>query len=453
LGFNWGDALFQQHDGDKMTQHYDQIIIGAGITGASIAFELSKKGYKTLVVDKLPAAGLGSTSSTCGIIRTHYSTLEGTAVAYESSFYWKNWAAYLNLKTSKNLARFIQTGAVVLNQKNFDWSKYIKHHDTLKIPYEIWTSGQLLKRMPHFVDDSFFPPKRPDDPDFFNPPVDKIDPVVLFFPNNGYINDPQLSVENIQQASELNGATFMFNSEVAEIRKHSNRVSGITLNNGQIFNAPVVVNASGPHSFIVNRLAGVDKKMKIKTRPLRHEVHFVPSPERFSYEDEGITVGDGDLGGYHRPEVGNIILVGSEDPDCDKLDWVDDPNHFNRNVTNAQWRAQVYRLALRIPDLPIPNRPKGFADLYDVSDDWIPIYDKSDLDGFYLAIGTSGNQYKNGPVIGQIMSQIIEACENGHDHDHEPVTIVLKHIGFNLNTGFFSRNRDIVSDSSFSVLG
>ena len=64
-----------------------------------------------------------------------------------------------------------------------------------------------------------------------------------------------------------------------------------------------------------------------------------------------------------------------------------------------------------------------------------------------------GNQYKNGPVIGQIMSQIIEACENGHDHDHEPVTIVLKHTGFNLNTGFFSRNRDIVGDSSFSVLG
>ena len=159
-----------------MTKHYDQIIIGAGITGASIAFELSKKGYKTLVVDKLSAAGCGSTSSTCAIIRTHYSTLEGTAVAYESSFYWKNWAAYLNNKISKDLARFIQTGAVVLNKKDFDWSKYFKHHDALKIPYEIWTPEQLIKRMPHFVDDSYFPPKRPDDPDFFNPPVDKINP-------------------------------------------------------------------------------------------------------------------------------------------------------------------------------------------------------------------------------------------------------------------------------------
>ena len=30
--------------------------------------------------------------------------------------------------------------------------------------------------------------------------------------------------------------------------------------------------------------------------------------------------------------------------------------------------------------------------MYDVSDDWIPIYDRTDLDGFYVAIGTSGNQ-------------------------------------------------------------
>ena len=106
-----------------MNRCYDQIIIGAGITGASIAFELSKKGYRTLIVDKLPAAGCGSTGSSCAIIRTHYSTLEGTAVAYESFFYWKNWAGYLQEKATDGLARFIQTGAGVFNENSFDWSK------------------------------------------------------------------------------------------------------------------------------------------------------------------------------------------------------------------------------------------------------------------------------------------------------------------------------------------
>lgn len=137
--------------------------------------------------------------------------------------------------------------------------------------------------MPHFVDDSYFPPKRPDHPCIFEPPVDKINPAVLFFPNNGYIDDPQLSVENIQQAAESNGATFLLNAEVIQIRKQSNRVTGITLKSGQMIDTPVVVNASGPHSFVINRLAGIDKTMKIKTRALRHEVHFVPSPEQFSY--------------------------------------------------------------------------------------------------------------------------------------------------------------------------
>ena len=38
---------------------YDAIIIGAGIIGANLGFELSKAGYKTLNIDKLPTAGYG----------------------------------------------------------------------------------------------------------------------------------------------------------------------------------------------------------------------------------------------------------------------------------------------------------------------------------------------------------------------------------------------------------
>jgi sarcosine oxidase subunit beta len=51
------------------------------------------------------------------------------------------------------------------------------------------------------------------------------------------------------------------------------------------------------------------------------------------------------------------------------------------------------------------------------------------------------------------MAQIIEACQNGRDHDKDPVQVKLGNIDFNLNTGFFSRNRDIIEGSSFSVLG
>ena len=68
-----------------MEKKFDILIIGAGIIGCCIAFELSKKGYRTLNVDFQPAAGAGSTSNSCGNVRFYYSTRDGVALAYESA--------------------------------------------------------------------------------------------------------------------------------------------------------------------------------------------------------------------------------------------------------------------------------------------------------------------------------------------------------------------------------
>ena len=193
--------------------------------------------------------------------------------------------------------------------------------------------------------------------------------------------------------------------------------------------------------------------MKIKTKALRHEVHHVPSPPGFDFENDGYHTSDGDNSSYFRPETGNSILIGSEDPECDPREWIADPDIFNRDITHAQWKAQVYRLAKRIPDLPIPNQPRGLVDLYDVSDDWIPIYDKSDLGGYYMAIGTSGNQFKNAPVAGHLMAELIDACERGHDHDNDSVKVKCVYTGLTLDAGFYSRLREINPNSSFSVNG
>ena len=108
---------------------------------------------------------------------------------------------------------------------------------------------------------------------------------------------------------------------------------------------------------------------------------------------------------------------------------------------------------LRIPSLPIPTHPAGVADLYDVSDDWIPVYDRSDLPGFYLAIGTSGNQFKNAPVVGSLVAGLVDACENGRDQDEDPFRFTGPYTGVVLDSGFYSRLREVNRDSSFSVLG
>ena len=431
-----------------MNDRYDAVIIGAGVIGAAIAFEMAKKGCRTLSVDKLPAAGDGSTGSTCAIVRTHYSTWDGTALAYESFRHWKDWESFLEAEDERGYARLIQTGMVVILSQDHDFSRHLRFHDELGIPYEEWDVATLRRKLPFFDVTAFCPARRPDDERFGEPSGDTVSGAI-FIPTAGYINDPQLATHNLQRAAEARGSKFLFNAEVVDIRRRAGRVLGIALKDGQTIDSPIVVNAAGPHSFVINRMAGVDGTMNVKTRALRHEVHYLPNPEG----DRLPFVSDGDIGGYCRPEVGDTLLVGSQDPECDPKEWIDDPDDFNRHVTVDQWQAQVYRLALRMPGLQIPNRPKGIADLYDVSDDWIPVYDRSDLGGFYMAVGTSGNQFKNAPMVGLMMAELITACEAGHDHDRDPVTITGRYTALTLDVGFYSRNRSVNRDSSFSVLG
>jgi sarcosine oxidase subunit beta len=129
----------------------------------------------------------------------------------------------------------------------------------------------------------------------------------------------------------------------------------------------VAINASGPHPIIINRLAGVEDGMKIKTRALRHEVVHGPARSGIDFESIGCPSSDSDVGACWRPEVGNHILSGSEDPECDPREWIDDPDEFNRNLTQPA-KAQAHRLAQRIPDLRIPSQIQGVVDHFDVAD-------------------------------------------------------------------------------------
>lgn len=435
-----------------MSDRYDAIIIGSGIIGAATAFEMAKKGYRTLNVDKLPAAGYGSTGNTCAIIRTHYSTWDGTAMAYESYLHWEDWPNYLESPDERGPARLNRTGTIIVKSEAQDFKKHLALHDELGIPYEEWDAAMLKANMPFFDVKAYYPPKRPETDGFGEPTAPEV-PGAIFMPCSGFVNDPQLASHNLQRAAEAKGAEFLFNEEVVEIRKGSERVEGVTLKSGRTIDSPIVVNVAGPHSSIVNRIAGVDHDMKVKTRAMRHEVHYLPFPDGYDPEEYGKFISDDDVGGYSRPEVGGMFLVGSLDPPCDPQEWIDDPDDFDREVTEEQWKAQVYRIALRVPSLAIPSKPKGIADLYDVTDDWVPIYDKSSLPGFYMAVGTSGNQFKNAPMAGLMMAELISACENGLDHDLDPVSVVGPYTGLTLSVGFYSRNREINMESSFSVLG
>jgi sarcosine oxidase subunit beta len=434
-----------------MSDVHDAIVIGAGIVGSCITLELARQGRKVVCLDSNAAAGLGSTSVSCAIVRTHYSTLQGTAMAFEGYHYWRRWPDYLAIDDERGFARFLEVGCLVIKDGSDSLLPTLCDNlDALGIHWETWSAPELKERLPTFDIRQFGPAKRPADPDFGTVTGPSIEGAI-FMPQAGYVTDPQLATLNAALAAQAAGAEFRFNASVTGIRRDAGRVAGVTLADGSSIHAPVVVNVAGPHSSQINALAGVLDDMTIATKPMRQEVAHVPSPADLDFERDGCVVSDADVGCYYRPEVGNNVLIGSQEPDCDDLQWVE-ADDYDTQLTE-QWTAQVMRVAQRIPALPVTAPLRGIVGLYDVSDDWIPIYDKSNLPGFYMAVGTSGNQFKNAPVAGHIMAELITACEGGRDHDIESLKVRYRHIAIDCDVGFFSRRREINRDSSFSVLG
>ncbi len=393
---------------NETPNRHDVIIIGAGIIGCAIALSMTRKGYKTLNVDALPAAGYGSTSSSAAVIRTYYSTRDGTAMALEGYHDWKNWQAYLETEDAGELAHFIETGTLVMKTASDNYQKHVlEHADALGIPYEHWSADRITQELPGYNLDCFAPAKTMDDDDFGMPTGGALQGGV-FFPAGGYVDDSQIAARNLKDAAAKLGAQFRFKTRIVKIPVENNRVTGVLTENGEHIPAAIVINVAGPHSGKVNALLEGETGLKIGHRPLRQEVVQIAPPQSLNYSREGLVVSDNDISVYVKPGGGGQLMIGSQNPACDPH-LVEDPD--------------------------------------------LPIYDRTNVDGYYLAIGTSGNQFKNATVAGRLMTDLIGYCEAGNDHDAKPLQFKLEHVPHTLNTATFSRKRELTKESSFSVLG
>ena len=428
----------------------DAVVIGAGVIGCSVALELARGGRDVVVVDKGPGAGTGSTSASSAIIRFSYSTRDAILTAWESARLWIDWQTHLGITDPDGLARFIRTGNLILRTAGYDGVQMLRRWDELGIPYEDLDPGELAARFPWLDTGMYFPPKRIDDPAFADEATEHVS--AIYSHESGFIDDPSLAARNLAFAARHHGARFRFRTEVVSIDRTDDAVAGVGLDDGSTIAAPIVVNVAGPHSSIVNRLAGVSGDMRIGHRALRQEVFAVPAPTGATLDDGAPLVADLDVGQYFRPQPGGTLLVGGTEPECDELHWVDDPDTNSEHPTVEVWETAMMRLARRLPGFGIPTRPSGIAALYDASDDWVPIYDRSSLHGFFMACGTSGNQFKNAPLAGQFLHAIVDATMAGHDHDADPVQFTDTASGRAIDLGAFSRRRDPTATSG-TVMG
>ena len=141
------------------------------------------------------------------------------------------------------------------------------------------------------------------------------------------MSDPKLAADNLAESARSTGnADFLFQTQVVGILQKGGRVSGVKVRDryGDVreIEAPVVVNAAGPHSSQITELAflhpnGPENDMRLSTRAMRQEVAYVNAPH--GWREHGMLVTDFDTGIYVRPEgkYGEKILIGSIEPECD----------------------------------------------------------------------------------------------------------------------------------------
>jgi glycine/D-amino acid oxidase-like deaminating enzyme len=404
---------------------------------------------------------MGSTSASSAVVRFNYSTFDAVALSWESYFLWKEFKDLIDgtngysrnpsSNSQEHYAHLEDRGYVMLDVPVLSNDKTMALFDRAGIPYEIWDSKTLKERMVGIDAGRYWPNKPVKSDEFWQEATEELG--AIFSKHGGYVSDPLLAAQNFAAAAKREGVVFKFRKAVVGIDKKDGRVCGVkicdfdsqskkALQTGvEIITADVVVNVAGPWSTLINQMAGAGGDFTMELKPLRAEVHQISTPKDIL---PGPIMGDLDLGTYVRSGPGGITLVGGTEPECDVLEWVepDKVDEVNMTRTVEVFESQTYRFARRFPAAQIPSTPVGVVGVYDVSSDWTPIYDKTDVPGFYVAIGTSGNQFKNAPGAGLIMAHLISEVEKGVDHDNNAVVYQCTKSKSAINLATFSRKRD-----------
>ena len=425
-------------------------IIGAGVIGCSVALELRRLDFEVSVVDRNGEAGHGSTSASCGVVRRFYSQPGMVAMAHEGAAIWADWAGYLG-PLDESLAVFRRPGILYLLPQIGEAERNIlAEMQRIGIQACLLSLEQVRERFPYLDVASHFPARPASDPAFFEPTGREI-PGAILEEGAGYVISPGVATSNLRRAGERDGVRFLMNRQVTKIERLA-RGFRVDTDRGAL-ECDFLVNASGPHSGIVNRMAGVT--LPLETRALRREVHSLSNPLFHEPQTTPLpVVADLDAGIYFRPEGvgGHDIVVGSTDPECDPKEFMEDPDDVDGTITDAYRERQCLRLMQRLPAVRL-GPPRGVASCYDVTvRDWYPIVDRTDVPGFFVCIGTSGSSFKTAPVLGRLTAELVQSAEEGRDTDRDPLQFDLPRAGMSVDTAFLSRRRGEMRTSG-TVIG
>ena len=352
-----------------MNSAYDAIVIGAGVMGASIAYNLSQRGLKVLILER-QSVGVGATGASSGLVRMHYDLEIDSALAWESFHFFRNWRERIGGECGFKRTGFIQ---IVSPERNEQLRGNVEMQKRIGILTEVVSPEEVKKIAPMFKTDDF--------------------ELAAYEPESGYA-DPVLTTNSFIENARTCGATLKQDCEVTGIRVSGGKVVGVESNRGS-FDAPIVVNCAGTFADRIGKLVGVD----IPLDTWSHDVAFVKRPSKVRMHPACI---DDALSMYFRPE-GELTLIGLED-----YNRMGEPPESDLGRVDPEFIMRaIDRICERMDGMEEGSLHSTHVGRDALTPDQRAIIDKAGPDGFYIACGFSGTGFKLSPAVGVCMSQLI----------------------------------------------
>ncbi|MGH7915195.1 MAG: NAD(P)/FAD-dependent oxidoreductase [Candidatus Binataceae bacterium] len=358
-----------------MVKTADVVIIGAGVMGASIAFNLAKRGVRNVAVleKKFIAAGATGKSSAC--VRQHYSTQVGARMAMRSLEIFQNFSEIVG-----ETAGFVRTGYLMgVGERD-----YLALKKVIAMQQAVGIKTSLLS---------------PKEIGEIAPRVSTHDLAAgAWEPDSGYADPWDTTNAFMRRAREL-GARLYQNTQVIGLKATAGALTEVTTSNGD-FSTSVVVNAAGVWGDRIGAMLGIEIPITV----CRHQIRLIKRPATaFSRHPMFY---DFPHQFYARPEGRDLTLIGTLDP-AEIKDRID-PEAYNDGVDPEQTVDVVAALCERFPSFEAGHLHSGYSGPFDVTPDWHPIIDEAPgVRGFYLAVGFSGHGFKLSPAVGEMIAELV----------------------------------------------
>ncbi len=351
------------------------VVIGGGVSGASTAFQLAKRGVRDIVLLERRRLGAGATGKSGALVRAHYANVHESRLTLESLCIFRNW----DEEVGAGSCGFEATGfvQVVSPEDEAKVRANVAAQQAIGIETSVVSADELREIEPLM---------RTDDLTY-----------AAFEPNSGYA-DPNGTLYGFAAAAAARGAAICTETEATAILVAGDRVVGVETIAGRIATGTVVL-AGGAWADRLLLPLGLDFGLT----PERVQVVIFRWPPEIDQRRRHRVVIDATRSSWFRPEGFNSTLIGVE-LGAGRTE----PDGFQETPDAGQIDVARTALAARFPAFAGATMRGGWAGMIMVSPDSHPIIDQiPGIPGLFVMTGDSGTSFKTSPAIGICLAEWI----------------------------------------------